>query len=94
MTKNTLKIFDVPLKFKKAWRQICAYSFPRNALIDFKKTKNKTTIESLEDIEILRFLELGESVKLIKMSNKSHPVDTRQDLKYVRKVIQKREKRK
>ena len=68
------------LKFKKAWRQICAYSFPRNALIDFKKTKNKTTIESLEDIEILRFLELGYRAKMIKMSNNSLSVDDNDDL--------------
>ena len=68
------------LKFKKAWRQICAYSFPRNALIDFKKTKNKTTIESLEDIEILRFLEKGYKVKMIRMSNKSLSVDNIEDL--------------
>ena len=58
-------------KFIKAWRQVCAYSFPRNALFDFNKTKNKTPIESLEDIEILRFLEKGYKVKMIKMSNKS-----------------------
>ena len=70
------------------------YSFPRKKLLKFGNEKKKSYLESLEDIEILRFLELGESVKLIKMSNKSHPVDTRQDLKYVRKVIQKREKRK
>ena len=72
------------LKFKKAWRQICAYSFPRNALIDFKKTKNKTTIESLEDIEILRFLEKGYKVKMIRMSNKSLSVDNIEDLEKVK----------
>ncbi len=78
----------------KSWRQVLVYSFPRKKLLKFGNEKKKSYLESLEDIEILRFLELGESVKLIKMSKKSHPVDTRQDLKYVRKVIQKREKRK
>ena len=68
------------LEFKKAWRQVCAYSFPRKALFDFAKTKNKTPIESLEDIEILRFLEKGYNVKMIKMSNKSLAVDNKEDL--------------
>ena len=66
--------------FIKAWRQVCAYSFPRKALFDFAKTKNKTPIESLEDIEILRFLEQGYKVKMIKMSNKSLAVDNTEDL--------------
>ena len=68
------------LEFKKAWRQVCAYSFPRKALYDFAKTKNKTPIEFLEDIEILRFLENGYKVKMIKMSNKSLAVDNNDDL--------------
>jgi len=68
------------LEFKKSWRQVCAYSFPRKALFDFAKTKNKTPIESLEDIEILRFLEQGYKVKMIKMSNKSLAVDNTEDL--------------
>ena len=68
------------LEFKKAWRQVCAYSFPRKSLFDFSKTKNKTPIESFEDIEILRFLERGYKVKMIKMSNKSLSVDNNEDL--------------
>ena len=68
------------LEFQKAWRQVCAYSFPRKALFDFTKTKYKTPIESLEDIEILRFLEKGYKVKMIKMSDKSLAVDDKEDL--------------
>ena len=68
------------LEFKKSWRQVCAYSFPRKALFDFANTKNKTPIETLEDIEILRFLEKGYKVKMIKMSNKSLAVDNNEDL--------------
>ena len=67
-------------EFKKAWRQICAYSFPKKSLMDFAKIKNKTPIESVEDIEILRFLERGFKVKMIKMSNKSLAVDNNEDL--------------
>ena len=66
--------------FQKGWRQICAYSFPKKALKLFAKNKKKTPIEFLEDIEILRFLELGHKVKMIKMSNKSLAIDTTNDL--------------
>ena len=47
----------------------------------FSKIKKKTPIESIEDIEILRFLEQGYKVKMIKMSNKSLAVDNKEDLK-------------
>ena len=67
--------------FQKAWRQICAYSFPKKMLEAFSKIKKKTPIESIEDIEILRFLEQGYKVKMIKMTNKSLAVDNKEDLK-------------
>ena len=66
--------------FQKGWRQVCAYSFPKKKLISFSKKQKKTKIEFFEDIEILRFLELGYKVKMIKMSNKSLAVDNIEDL--------------
>ena len=66
--------------FQKGWRQVCAYSFPKKDLIYFSKQKKKTKFEFYEDIEILRFLELGYKIKMIKMSNKSLAVDTQNDL--------------
>ena len=67
--------------FEKAWRQICAYSLPRDKLKLFINSKKKTSIEQIEDIEILRFLELGQKVKMLKMSNKSLSIDNENDLK-------------
>ena len=46
----------------------------------FLNNKKKTPIENIEDIEILRFLELGFKVKMIKMSDKSLSVDNPEDL--------------
>ena len=66
--------------FQQGWRQVCAYSFPKKDLISFAKQSKKTKFEFYEDIEILRFLELGHKVKMIKMSNKSLSVDTQNDL--------------
>tara|TARA_Y100001958_G_scaffold153980_1_gene142232 strand:+ start:176 stop:904 length:729 start_codon:yes stop_codon:yes gene_type:complete len=68
-------------KFISGWRQVCAYAFPRKELIKFKKLAKKTQLEKIEDIEILRFLEMGKKIKMIKMSNKSISIDTKKDLK-------------
>ena len=67
-------------------RQVCAYSFPRKLLLKFPK-KNKTPLEKLEDIEILRFLELGIPVKMVKMSSKSIAVDIPSDILKVEKQL-------
>ena len=69
--------------FEKAWRQICAYSFPREQLKLFINSKKKTPIEQTEDIEILRFLDLGYKVSMIEVSKSSIAVDTPEDLKKV-----------
>ena len=46
-------------------------------------------LESIEDCELLRFLELGLEVKLIKMSDKSISIDTKENLVEVRKILKK-----
>ena len=73
--------------FVKSWRQVCIYSFPYKSLKIFTSVKKKTTLESIEDLESNRFLELGYQIKMIKMSNKSIPVDTKEDLVKVRKLV-------
>ena len=74
-------------KFIKAWRQVCIYSFPRTQLLKFASIKKKSQLEEIEDIEILRFLELGYSIKMLKMSSKSISVDTKEDLRKVERLI-------
>ena len=78
--------------FIKAWRQVCIYSLPRKSLMMFNQQKKKTTIENIEDLELLRFLELGFEVKMIKMSNVSVSVDTISTLNLVRKILRKKKK--
>ena len=58
----------------------------------FNQQKKKTTIENIEDLELLRFLELGFEVKMIKMSNVSVSVDTISSLNLVRKILLKKKK--
>ena len=81
--------FNKEKLFKSGYRQVCVYSFPRDKLIMFSKLSKKSFFEKVEDIEILRFLEMGEKVKMVKLSDKSISVDTRHDLKRVSKLLSK-----
>lgn len=72
----------------KGFRQILVYNFPKEIFKSFKKLKNdKKFLEKNEDIEILRFIENGYKVKLIKLSDKSKSVDTKDDMRKVAKII-------
>ena len=71
----------------KSWRQVLVYSFPRVEVLKFYNMRKKTFLEEKEDIEILRFLEIGSQVKLVKMTNKSYPVDTMKDLHKVERFL-------
>ena len=74
-------------QFTRAWRQVCAYAFPRKALELFAARDDKTPLESLEDIEILRFLEMGLEVRMIPMSDMSVAVDHPHDIERAEHAI-------
>jgi 3-deoxy-manno-octulosonate cytidylyltransferase (CMP-KDO synthetase) len=76
--------------FEKAWRQVCAYAFPREALMDFSSVSEKTKLENIEDIEILRFLELGWEVRMLELSSDSVAVDNPDDIQRVEAAIHER----
>jgi 3-deoxy-manno-octulosonate cytidylyltransferase (CMP-KDO synthetase) len=68
------------LGFAKAYKQICVYAFPRAALAAFAAKGVKTPLEAVEDIEILRFLELGYAVRMVSLSSVSIAVDLQEDV--------------
>lgn len=74
-------------EFHFSRKQVCIYSFPRKALTQFSGNPGKTPHEEAEDIEILRFLELGWEVQMIELSGKSIAVDTPEDLERVRVLM-------
>lgn len=73
--------------FEKGWKQICVYSFPVNALLKFGEHREKTELEAIEDIEILRFLELGFEVRMLTLSGLNRAVDTLDDLAAVERQL-------
>ena len=70
--------------FQRAWRQVCVYAFPRLSLKKFKQLGRKTMLEAEEDIEILRFLELGYEVRMIPLTADSISVDVPEDVERVK----------
>lgn len=65
------------------FKQVCIYAFSKNHLDFFSANPNKTTLESIEDIEILRFLENDMPVKMVEVDNVGMAVDTPADLERV-----------
>lgn len=75
------------MNFEYGFRQVCAYAFSKNALKEYSNQQKKTNLERVEDIEILRFLELGYEVQMVKMSNQSISVDCPEDARKVERFI-------
>ena len=69
--------------FDKAWKQICIYCFSPEHLQAYASATGKGPIEKIEDIEILRFLDLGIDVQMVELNSVSMAVDTPEDLERV-----------
>ena len=77
--------------FQQAWKQVCIYGFPPEALRAYAECGQKTDLEAIEDIEILRFLELGYEVTMVPVSASSIAVDTPEDVKRVERALGERD---
>lgn len=68
------------------YKQVCVYGFKPSAL-DFYCSNPRGRIESIEDIEILRFIEAGFRIKFVEVDSNTVAVDTKLDLEKVKKLI-------
>lgn len=75
------------LAFVAARKQVCIYAFPKAALAAFAGRRAKTELEAIEDIEILRFLELGFEVQMVEVSTASIAVDVPSDIERVEQAL-------
>jgi 3-deoxy-manno-octulosonate cytidylyltransferase (CMP-KDO synthetase) len=75
------------LTFKGGYKQICVYGFSAKHLEVFGSLASKTPLENLEDIEILRFLEVGYDVQMLSLKSSSIAVDIPEDVIKVEKVL-------
>jgi 3-deoxy-manno-octulosonate cytidylyltransferase (CMP-KDO synthetase) len=76
-------------EFDFGYRQVCIYGFPNSQLQTFAEQPAKSPLEATEDIEILRFLELGQEVHMLEMSPNSIAVDYPDDVQRVEAVLKK-----
>ncbi|MEY8198934.1 MAG: 3-deoxy-manno-octulosonate cytidylyltransferase [Colwellia sp.] len=74
------------LTAETGYKQVCIYSFPRKALALYGLGTIKTPLEAIEDIEILRLLEKGWKIKMIKAQS-TVAVDVQEDLDKVESIL-------
>jgi 3-deoxy-D-manno-octulosonate cytidylyltransferase len=69
-------------------KQVCVYGFTKKALNIFSN-RDKTHNEQFEDIELLRFLDLGYKIKMLETTVDSIAVDVPSDVKKVEDFLNK-----
>ena len=76
---------------KKIYKAVCIYAFDKNNLNDFLSYGKKSKLEEVEDIEILRFLELGTNVRMVETEGNSLAVDVPSDIYEIEKFLKDKE---
>ena len=71
-------------------KQVCIYAFNKKQLKKFYEKKKKSETENFEDIEILRFFDLNEKIKMVKLNSNSVAVDEIADVKKAEKILLKK----
>ncbi len=84
MSRNPLPGFkDKKDEPKEYYKQVCIYAFNREELLKYGDYAKKSYIEGIEDIEILRFIELRKTVRMVKTTSGSLAVDIPDDVNNV-----------
>ena len=74
------------LEFQWGYKQVCIYAFSPLALSEFSKF-DRTLLESVEDIELLRFLDHRYNIQMVEVSRSSIPVDIPEDVEKVKEAL-------
>ncbi len=69
------------------YKQVCIYAFSRQELLEYGSYGRKSILEESEDIEIIRFLEWGQIIRLVKTRPGSLAVDVPVDVINVEKAL-------
>lgn len=80
---------DVKCAYKRYKKQVCIYVFTPQELTAFRKFGRKRELKHTEDIEILRFLELGKTIRMVETQPGSLAVDAPGDVAKVEAVLRK-----
>jgi 3-deoxy-manno-octulosonate cytidylyltransferase (CMP-KDO synthetase) len=74
-------------EFKFSYKQICVYAFSKEHLKFFSSKFEKSPLEAVEDIEILRFLESDYQIEMVEVDSGSLAVDIPSDVGKVEKAM-------
>ena len=74
-------------KPKFYYKQVCIYAFNRKQLFSFSDFGRKSKLEKCEDIELLRFLDLKTSIKMVEVEGISYAIDVKEDIDIVTKRL-------
>ena len=72
---------------KEFFKQVCIYAFTRAELESFISSNTKGILEKEEDIDILRFLEDGKKIRMVRTDSKSIAVDIPSDIRRVERAL-------
>ncbi len=70
-----------------AYKQVCIIPFRRETLLDFARLPS-TPLEQLESVDMLRLLEHGYRVRMVKTKFNTQAVDTQADLERVAELME------
>ncbi len=76
-----------PQRYKK---QVCIYAYTKKELLAYRDFGRKSQLEYSEDIEILRFMELGKTIFMVETNSGSLAVDIPEDVTGVEAALSKR----
>ena len=74
-------------KPKLYYKQVNLYAYNKQELLDYNKFGRKSIIEEHEDIEILRFFELGKTIRMIETKAGRKSVDVPEDVQKVEQLL-------
>ena len=77
-----MKIKDIP-----TGKQICVIPFRRDFLLKFNQLE-PTPLKTAESVDMMRILEHGIKVRMVRTNYNTHAVDTLDDLKTVERLMQ------
>ena len=80
---------DSKQRSKVYYKQVCIYAFNREELLTFGNFGHKSKLEESEDIEIIRFLEWGKTIRLVETQPGSLAVDVPEDVAKVEAALKK-----
>jgi len=87
MSRNLIPATKSREGFGDYYKQVCIYGFNREQLMAFGSSGRKTRLEAIEDIEILRFFDLGYHIYMLEVETESHGVDEQGDVAVIEKIL-------